>query len=455
MIAFSRLRCCSVAAVALLVLAGAWPHALLAAPVKAVATNDFLNSIGINATHPDRGQPLEKTIEMVRYCGFRWIRAGVFGVTENGPTTIKTFLDMYRATGARVSWMANGDDNDLRKLLHTGRILADAGALLAFEGVNEPNNWSITYQGEKGGGRESWMAIAKMQRDLYQAVKGDPVLARYPVFSVSETGAQNDNVGLQFLKIPPGAKTLMPDGTIYADYANVHNYIYHPHSSHPADNKAWDAAEPSSASRVNGLFGNFGLTWGRKYRGYTEEQLQSLPRVTTETGVLIEGQMTEDLHAVHLLNVYLVQFKRGYAYTSVYLLRDRTDEAGNQSFGYYRPDYSPRKAALYIHNFTTILSDKPTSASPAGELDYAIPNQPKTVHDLLLRRSDGAFQLVVWGERLSGEDRIVVNLGSRMSGKIYDPTIGTEPVRAFADSNAIELTLSDHPVVIEIPARSN
>ena len=222
-------------------------------------------------------------------------------------------------------------------------MLAEAGALLAFEGNNEPNNWGVTYQGEKGGGREpSWMAVAKLQRDLYQAVKSDPVLAKYPVWSISEPGAQRDNVGLQFLTIPPGAKTLMPDGTKYADYANVHNYIYHPHSPHPADNKTWNAADPTAASKVDGLFGNFGVTWARRFRGYTQEQLNTLPRVTTETGTTIEGPVTEEIHGLNLMNMYLAQFKRGYAYTSVYLLRDRTDEGGNQSFGFYRADYSPR-----------------------------------------------------------------------------------------------------------------
>jgi hypothetical protein len=44
-------------------------------------------------------------------------------------------------------------------------------------------------------------------------------------------------------------------------------------------------------------------------------------------------------------------------HTSVYLLRDRTDEDGNQSFGFYQADYSPRKAAIYLHNLTTILAD--------------------------------------------------------------------------------------------------
>jgi hypothetical protein len=295
------------------------------------------------------------------------------------------------------------------------------------------------------------MAVAKLQRDLYEAVKSDSVLANYPVWSISEPGAERDNVGLQFLTIPTGAKTMMPDGTKYADYANVHNYIYHPHSPYPADNKTWDAADPTAAARVDGLFGNFGITWARWFRGYPQEQLDLLPRVTTETGTNILGPVTEEIQGVSLMNLYLAQFKRGYAHTSVYLLRDRTDEGGNQSFGFYRADYSPRKAAIYLHNLTTILADKGTLAKP-GQLDFAIVNQPKTVHELLLQRSDGMFQLIVWDERLSGQDRVMVHLGvTNASARIYDPTTGVEPVQILTNVSSLELTLSDHTIVIAIP----
>ena len=428
-----------------------WPRHSLAAPKVAVATNDFLNSIGVVTTFPDRGQPLARAIEMVRYCGFRWVRAGIEGLSDKGPTTIQTFLDLHRETGVRLSWGLVSGGTDVKKLVETGKVLAEAGALLAFEGNNEPNNWGVTYQGEKGGGREhSWMAVAKLQRDLYQAVKRDPVLAKYPVWSISEPGAQRDNVGLQFLTIPPGAQTLMPDGTKYADYANVHNYIYHPHSPYLADNKTWDAADPTAASKVDGLFGNFGVTWARRFRGYTQEQLDTLPRVTTETGTNIEGPVTEEIHGLNLMNLYLAQFKRGYAYTSVYLLRDRTDEDGNQSFGFYRADYSPRKAAIYLHNLMTILADNGTLAKP-GHLDFAIANQPETVHELLLQHSEGTFQLIVWDERLRGQHRVTVQLGvTPASVRIYDPTIGIEPVRTLTNVSSFELGLSDHPIVIAI-----
>jgi hypothetical protein len=430
------------------------PRGTLAAPATAAATSDFLDSIGIVTTFPDRGQPLAKTIEMVRYCGFRWVRAGIEGLTDNGPTTMQTFLDLHRETGVKLSWGLVSGGSDIKKLIDTARALAEAGALLAIEGNNEPNNWGVTYQGEKGGGREpSWMAVAKLQRDLYRAVKSDPVLAKYPVWTISEPGAQRDNVGLQFLTIPPGAKTLMPDGTVYADFANVHNYIYHPSSPRPRDNQAWNAADPTAASKVDGLYGNFGVTWSRGFRGYTQAQLDTLPRVTTETGAVIEGAVTEDVHALNLVNIYLAQYKRGYAYTSVYLLRDRTDEAGNQAMGFFRPDYTPRKAAHYLHNFTAILADQGRLAKP-GQLDVEIPNQPATVHDLLLQRSDGTFQLVVWGERLSGEDRVQVRFGAaQASAKVYDPTIGVEPVRELSGVSTIELALSDHPLVIAIPPR--
>ena len=139
-----------------------WPQDSRADPRAAVSTADFLNSIGVVSTFPDRGQPLAKTVEMVRYCGFRWVRAGIEGLTDNGPTTMQTFLELHRQTGVRLSWGLVSGGADLNRLIETGKVLAEHGALLAFEGNNEPNNWSVEYQGEKGGGREhSWMAVAK------------------------------------------------------------------------------------------------------------------------------------------------------------------------------------------------------------------------------------------------------------------------------------------------------
>jgi hypothetical protein len=426
-----------------------------AAAVTAVPVADFLNSIGVVTTFPDRGQPLAKTVAMVKYAGFRWVRGGIEGLTVNGPTTVQTYLDLHRQTGVRFSWGLVSGGNDLKKLVETARRLAAADALLAFEGNNEPNNWGVTYQGARGGGRApSWLAVAKLQRDLYNAVKSDPALKKYPVWSISEGGAEADNVGLQFLTIPEGAGTSLPEGTQYADYANVHNYIYHPSSPGLADNKTWNAADPTSACRVDGLYGNYGVTWAKHFRGYSETELLTLPRVTTETGCTIDGPVTEEIQALDLLSMYLDQFKRGWSHTAVYLLRDRGDEGGNQTFGFFKPDYTPRKAAHYLHNLTTILADRGVGEKP-GQLNYAIAEQPATVHEMLLEKSDGMFELVVWGERLKGSDRVTVHLGAPYRAvKVYDPTIGSTPIQTHQNVNSLTLTVSDHPFIIEIPANA-
>jgi hypothetical protein len=423
-----------------------------AGPVTAVPVTDFLNTIGVVTTFPDRGQPVDKTVEMLTYCGFRWVRGGIEGLSEKGPTTIQTYLDLHRRAGVRFSWGLGSGGSNLKTLIDTAKPIAEAGALLAFEGNNEPNNWGVTYQGEKGGGKApSWAAVANLQRDLYAAVKADPALKKYPVWSISEAGAETDNVGLQFLEVPKGAGTTIPEGTKYADAANVHNYVYHPASPAPADNKTWNAADPTSACRVDGLYGNHGLTWARHFRGYPEADLIKLPRVTTETGCTIGGPISEELQAKNLLTMYLDQFKRGWSHTAVYLLRDRGDEAGNQTFGLFKLDYTPRKAAVYLHNLTTILADQAAVKAPS-KLAFTVTPRLATVHDLLLQKSDRTFLLVIWDERVKGTDEVMVGLGGRHKEvRVFDPTAGTESVKTHTDVESVKLALSDHPVVLEIP----
>lgn len=414
-------------------------------PQKATRAATFLDSIGVNSAISVRGENLAKTIECAKYTGIRWFRGG----NESGPI-MADLLELHQKTGACYSWGLASGGTDIPKLIEMGKVLANAGALLAFEGNNEPNNWGVTYKGETGGRDKSWRVVAAVQRDLYATVKSDPLLKKYPVWNISEAGAEVDNVGLQFLTVPKGAAIDALGGTKYADYLNVHNYIYHPNSPGVEDNKTWNAADPTSACRVDGLYGEHGLTWGRHYKGYLEKELLTVPRVTTETGCAIDGPVTEEIHGLNLLSLYLDQFKRGWSYTSVYLLRDRVDEGGNQRYGFYRPDYTPRKAAVYLHNLTTILADKASPRKP-GSLAYSIANPPATVHDMLLQKGDGTFDLVVWSEKVQGSSDVTVQLARPSKASLYDPTISTSVILTLPRSDMVRLTLSDHPLVIQIP----
>lgn len=107
-------------------------------------------------------------------------------------------------------------------------------------------------------------------------------------------------------------------------------------------------------------------------------------------------------------------------------------------------------AAVYLHNLTTILTDQST-AKP-GKLNYFIADQPPTVHDLLLQKSDGTFQLVVWNERLKGADTVTVRLGGTHSAvKVYDPTIGTEAVQTLSKVNSLSRPKATRPILRTCP----
>ncbi len=416
----------------------------------AVKANDFLNSIGV-CTHITQGEDdPAKVAAALTYTGIRAIR-------DDGTKrqkTLESFIQVHQASAARVDLLpVNGD---IAASVDAYEKLAAAGALLAAEGPNEPNNFHVTYKGETSS-KKTALPTARFQRDLYEAVKADPKLLGIPVFHSSEAGgSQPDNCGLQFLTIPAGAGTLMPDGTRYADFANTHNYVCgHNLKGLTEDNIAWNAEDPTLKGQWDGMVVEYGHTWwGKGFDGYSKEQLQSLPRVTTETGWSTRtghgGNATaisEEQQGKLFLNLYLDAYKRGWSYTFIYMLRDSRAQG---DWGFVHEDFTPKPSATDLHNLTTILADKPGDAA-AGKLAYSIPNQPATVHDLLLQKNDGTLELAVWSEQAKGETNITVNLGgNHASVKVYDPTLGVEPVQRLTNVATVPLTMSDHTSIIEI-----
>lgn len=419
--------------------------------VQAESAHRFLHSIGV-CVHVQHGQDAARIAPLLKYTGIKNVRDAA-----DRNYDMSGLLLLHEEAGVKVviGPGSGACDQDLPATLDMAHTLHQAGALLAIEGPNEPNNFGgLTYENVAGGRELSWMPVARFQRDLYAKIKADPLLKHYPVYGISETGAQTDNCGLQFLEVPTGSGTLMPSGTRYADYANAHNYMYHPSwPNAPHDNQVWNAADPSPACRADGLYGNCGKTWLKGFDSYAQEALNTLPRVTTETGVRVgdcNGAITEEVQACNYLNLFLAQFKRGWSQTFIYEFLDDPDGA----FGFYAADYTTkRKCADYMHNFTTLLrDDKPRKHR--GVLTYSILDPlPETVHDLLLQKSDGTFWLVLWGEKVSGEEQIQLCLPSAVKQvTVYDPTRGTTALHTLhtTKGHPLPLTLSDHPILLEL-----
>jgi hypothetical protein len=404
--------------------------------VRAVSANAFLSSLGVN-THVDQGYDPQSYIDPLRFMGIREVR--------DGERHVDGEVAIARATGVHFVIIGGGD---LKGLVASGEVLAKAGALLALEGPNEPNNFPINFDGRQGGGfGHSWYAVAAFQAALFKAEKADLILATFPIFGPSETGAETDNVGLQFREIPPGSDTFFPAGTSFSDFVNIHNYVSAVHGGY-RDNQAWNAADPTLNGRWDGLYGNSGLTWYRHYEGYTMSALALVPRVTTETGWdTVSDPGGESVQGAVLTNTYLAQFKRGWRYTFIYELRDGEGGGGNQ--GLYHGN-TPKQAAIDIHNLTTILEDSSFQSEPKT-LRYLMADKPATVHDLLLQKSNGEFDLVVWDEKTTGDDEVALSFATiQPSIKLYDITKGTDPVQVLKGVAKLRLKLTDHAMIISI-----
>ncbi|MCB8881744.1 hypothetical protein ACELLULO517_15960 [Acidisoma cellulosilytica] len=406
-------------------------------PIRAQSADRFLSSLGVN-THVDQGYDPKTYIEPLRYLGVRAVRDGIRHIDSD--------VMIAKATGLRFDITGYGD---LDGELDAGRTLAKAGALLALEGPNEPNNFPIHFHGEQGGGQgHSWKAVAAFQSALYQAVQTDPLLKTHPVFGPSETGAETDNVGLQFRTTPKDFAGAAPPDTRYSDDLNVHNYVSGTQGGY-SNNQAWSAADPVLNGRWDGLYGNSGRTWLRQYQGYSNAALLLQPRVTTETGWdSISDPGGEAAQAAVLSNTYLAQFKRGWRFTFIYELKDEEGGTGHQ--GLFAGDRA-KPAAVYIHNLTTILADRHPLPQP-GELAFSIKTGATTVHDLLLQKSSGEFDLVIWDERKTGQDSISVTFGKPQAlMEVFDIAKGVAPQQSLHNVSLANLTLSDHAVIIRIP----
>jgi hypothetical protein len=406
----------------------------------AVPVDQFLGSIGACAHIAQGVDAPSQSATAMSYAGLRNLR------DDGNPNAVSDWISMHQSAGIRLCVLSN---QDVASTISMAKQLNAAGALLAVEGPNEPNNFPVTYEGQTSSSSTTFVPVAHFQRDLYAAVKAEPSLSGIPVFHSSEAGgSEPDNVGLQFLTIPADAGTTMPTGTQYADYANTHNYVCG-HSNQLVDNVAWNASDPTLNGDWDGLYVEYGHTWHGGFTGYSNADLVTLPRVTTETGWLTTGTgaITEEQQARIFLNLYLSAFKQGFAYTFIYMLRDDPNQG---YWGLFDTSYNPKTSGTYLHNLTTILAD--TGARAPGKLDYSIAAEPATVHDLLLQRSDGTFALVVWDEKPSGgSDLVTVDLGSsRATVAVFDPTTGTSPGQTLHDVSSVPLTLSDHPEILEL-----
>ncbi len=382
----------------------------------------FNASIGIN-THDDLiGSIYQNTAAMenaLSYIGITAVRDTYDSLDDAAEykklaQDLNVKYDFYIALGtAGVPWQIS-------------QIESDPSIVSYVEGFNESDNWWQTYNGLTG-----IAATQAVQAAVYTAVKSDAQLSGVGVIQSS------------FGKLSTFSS--YGNQSAYADYANTHSYFG---TGNNPDGGNWENYLINLADTV---------TPGK-------------PTITTEAGYYTmpgaADGVSQQVQAKYLLDLIFEQAKAGVSLTYLYELADNFADPGNTNsedhYGLFNADWTPKLAAIALHNLMAITADPDTGGVRAGSLNYTLQGMASTMLSSLFEKSDGTFVIALWNDvRLSGpivqSDIVVAPVTVTLALTqpysiitIYDPLLGTTAVQTFINAQTVQIAVPDHPVIVEI-----
>lgn len=364
---------------------------------QAISTGDFIQSLGVN-THLDFGGAYANpaTVEAaINYLGLDNLRD-----SPASPADLPIWQQIAQATGAKFdAYVGQVSPSRMSTELDYIQQLAQQGMLNFVEGGDEEDDTLSAAVGN------SLSLAAQFQLTLYGVAQSLGLPTINMSFGAGWTITNNwigdyANVG---------------DLSGIADYANAHIY-------------------PAGAPDA------------------TIQQLNADALLAAGSRPVIASELGYDTSAIDptqaakwTLDAALDGMKDGDIKTYFYALFD--DGSGN--FGLMNPDGSPRPAGEALHNLTTLLQDSAGSFSP-GSLDYTLDNAAFGDNSLLMEKSDGTYWLALWNET-NGGHTVTLNLASTASAvEVFDPLTGTTAVQTAGDTNSVQISVPDHPVLVEI-----
>jgi hypothetical protein len=393
----------------------------------------FIGSIGIN-THAAYSwgayNNASLVIDDLKYLGVTTVRDSF----ATDPSAVPV-VNALAAAGVKFDFVTSSDlpvtgSSGLMQYVASidAFLAAHPGSIVAVEGLNEANIQSFSYHGSS-----SLSAAAQFQADFYTAIKSDAHLGSVAVYNM--TLAYNDASG--YASLGNLAK--------YADYSNAHAYVATSTPNQYGLDVSLDTASTSAVGK---------------------------PSVITETGYTTLASASglgvdQTVQAKSILNLLVDSYSDGVKKTYLYELLDRDSSSSNTDpeahFGLFNSDGTPKLAAKALHNLTTILADDGTGGhTPTASLNYSLSNMPTTGNSMVLGKSNGAYDLVVWAEPTLWNDTtdkevsnptksVAVHLGAvHQTVVIYDPLTGTVPIATYHNVQDFNVPISDHPLIIEI-----
>ena len=305
------------------------------------------------------------------------------------------------------------------------------GSITAVEGPNEINNFPLTFNGVSG-----LQGAINLQKALYADVHSDPNLDGVPVDYF--TGYDAGSMGT-------GPNPYTTAGL--ADYDTQHPYPTYGQAP------AWFVSPSNSLPNEGPVNG---------------------PAVYTETGYSTYGgssgglvPVNQDVQAKYTLDLLMDAAKDGISKTYLYQLMDAYQPGspqGDDGFGLFDPNNAPKEAATAIHNLTTILADNGAGSNTftTTPLNYSVTGLPSTGNNMLMEKSNGSYDIVVWNEpqiwnKSTGTEitaptvNVNVQLGATYSDvEVFDPLVGLTPIQTLTNVSSVKLGITDHPLIVEI-----
>jgi len=196
------------------------------------------------------------------------------------------------------------------------------------------------------------------------------------------------------------------------------------------------------------------------------------PLVITESGYhnalndsSDQPAVSEQAAAKYIPRLFLENFARHIARTYLYEFLDEAPDPGlrnNQMhWGLVRADGTEKPAYLAVKNLIHELNDS-EEAGPPFELSWALDDSGPAIHHLLLKKSNGLFDLVLWQEVSSYSSKtrkdldnppvktvlILENKARHIT--LFEPVLQEKPLKTYADVASVHLSIPDHPLIVEI-----
>lgn len=384
-------------------------------PKQAYPVQTFLDSLGINSHMDQYETNVGVVADKLQYLGIRWIR-------DHYPNDDR-LLPAYTTLAAKgIRFNMINYSNDFPTLIRHAETLAalGKGVLTSVEGPNEINNFSFSCNGSVWSGgwpNNNGPAADCFMTNYYAALKASTKLNGVVMYDLTGGASAVNAAQYGLLGI-----------TNHADFANIHPY-----------------PSPTAAPR-GGILAN--LASG--YSGLVPAQT-----VITEGGYKSDG-LSSTAQAILTVDFFLDAFALGFTKTFIYQLSENSYE----TYGLFDRSGNPKAVATAIHNLTTILADSGSPMQSPGTLDYTISGMPSTGQSLLLRKSNGTYELILWNDTKvwSGTADVAVPVSSLQialgrsfsRAALYNPFVDTASAQSWTNVSSVTVPLGAQAVVLEL-----